>query len=241
MLAPRFWIGSGLLLALGVTQYATAATCDSSTNFCRTDTVTNVSGVPSTAATGSAPNGPVSSQISYTIGNAFGPGQTLLGNHFSSSQTGNQTAPGSTAPDSGWNFYDDYQFSISPPGSISNTAVIAINTPLQAAVSNLEVRLFSTQGGSNGAPTLGAPQGGSIVDAWSTAFPGGSFVYTLPKGFSAGSYDLQIRGLATDGSGYGGTIYFSPVPLPAALPLLLGGLVVVAGVRRRREQTPAFA
>jgi|SRR5882757_1801130 len=240
MLAPRYWLAPGCLLALGLTQFATAATCDSSTVFCRSDTVTNVSGTATVAATGFADNGPVGTTISYSLGDAFGPGQTSLGSHFTTTQTNGQTAPGSVAPDSGWNFYDDYRFSINPPGSTSNTAVITLTNPQGPAVSNLEVRLFSTAGGSNAAPVLGPPLGGTIVDAWSTVFPGGRFVYTLPTGFGAGTYDLQIRGLATAASSYGGTINFAPVPLPAALPLLLSGFGLVAGLRRRRGQAPAL-
>jgi hypothetical protein len=239
MFARGLLTGSAALVALGVTQFAAAATC-SSTDFCRSDTVTNVSGTPTATSTGFADNGPVSTTISYSLGDAFGSGQTGLGSHFTTTQTNGQLAPGSTAPDSGWNFYDDYRFSISPPGTTSNTAVITLNNPAGPAVSNLEVRLFSTAGGVNGAPTIGTVVGGTIVDVWSTPFPGGSFVYTLPKGFAAGTYDLQIRGLAAAGSSYGGNINFTPVPLPAALPLLLSGLGLAAGAsRRRREQKAA--
>jgi hypothetical protein len=230
-------VGSATLMALGAAaQFASAATCPSTT-FCRSDTVTNTGTLTSPNATvtptGYPDNGPVSTAISYSLGDAFGPGQTTLGAHFSTTQT-IQSAPGTTTPDSGWNFYDDFRFSINP-GSTLDTAIISLNAPSGAGIGNLEVRLFSTAGGQNAAPTLGAPVGGTIVDKWSQPFPGGSFAYTLPTGFAAGSYDLQVRGLAASGSSYGGNINFTPVPLPAAFPLLLSGFGLVGGLTRRRK------
>jgi hypothetical protein len=233
MFARGLLTSSAALLALSAAQFAAAATCGS-TVFCRSDTVTNSGGTPTVALSGFPDNGPVGTTISYSLGNAFGPGQTVLGADFTTTQTGGQSVPGALLPDSGWNFYDDYRFSLDPPGSTSNTAVITLTNPQGPAVSNLEIRLFSTGGGANSAPVLGAPLGGTIVDAWSSVFPGGSFVYTLPHAFAGGSYDLQIRGMAASGSSYGGTVNFTPVPLPAALPLLLSGFGLVAGLRRRR-------
>jgi hypothetical protein len=55
---------------------------------------------------------------------------------------------------------------------------------------------------------------------------------------SSGSYYLEVRGNVdgTSGGSYSGTLNIAPVPLPAALPLLLSGFGLLGGlVRRRRE------
>ena len=233
---------AALCASVAGVQTAAAAVCPSNT-FCRSDTVTNVGSPasPVVTATGFPDNGPIGSQTSFTLGNAFGPGQTTLGSDFITDQTGAQ-APGATGTDSGWNFYDDFRFTVSP-GSSFNTAVISLNNPFGApAVSSLEVRLFDA--GPNGTapnspPTLGSPTGGTIIDVWSGPLAGGvgSFLITLPTTITANSYDLQFRGKADNGSSYGGNINFSPVPLPAAGWLMLSALAGISflGWRVRRE------
>jgi hypothetical protein len=88
------------------------------------------------------------------------------------------------------------------------------------------------------AQLLGTPASGTKVDSWQdfTLF-GTSYNVTLPTGFAAGDYIMQIRGEATGPGGYGGTFAFSalPVPLPAALPLLLSALGGLGAMLRRRS------
>jgi hypothetical protein len=230
---------------------AAMATMCPATTFCVSDTVSNtgtlaapvVTVTPTGYPDNGSPGSPIGTSVTYTLGDAFGPGQTVVGADFSTSNTGGQHAPTATAPDSGWNFYDDYRFTINP-GSTLSTGVLSVTSGSGGYVSDLEVRLFAA--GPNGtapnAPaTLGAPSGGTLLDAWSTVFPGGTYLYTLPTSFPAGSYDLQFRGLATGSESYGGNITFEPVPLPAALPLLLSGAGLLGGLIRRRRASHTAA
>jgi PEP-CTERM motif len=57
-----------------------------------------------------------------------------------------------------------------------------------------------------------------------------------PTTLAAGTYVLEIRGDVTGSSGgtYSGELNLNPVPLPAALPLLLSGLGLLGFARKRR-------
>jgi hypothetical protein len=56
-----------------------------------------------------------------------------------------------------------------------------------------------------------------------------------PHTLTAGTYDLQVRGTTdTLGGSFSGVLNTAPVPLPAALPLLLSGFGLLGGMLRRR-------
>jgi hypothetical protein len=62
------------------------------------------------------------------------------------------------------------------------------------------------------------------------------FTVLNPTTLAAGTYVLEIRGDVTgsDGGTYSGSLNLNPVPLPAALPLLLSGFGLLGGTLRKR-------
>jgi hypothetical protein len=168
---------------------------------------------------GTTTNGTISPTVSYSLGDSFNePGSVSTASDF--------YLPGSSGGP--WNFQDDFYFSTT--GATIQTAVIS---NLLSNVSDLQVRLIEAAG--NPAPTIGIPAGNTLVDSWQTMnFSGGSYNETLPTGFAAGSYILQIRGEAGNAASYGGSISFTPVPLPSSVWMLLAGMGTVLAVARRR-------
>jgi len=146
------------------------------------------------------------------------------------------TVPGSTSTTypSGFGFYDDYVFTIGGSTASSVTTTIDLGT-LQ--ISDLQERLFRIDSPGAYAVYLagGLPYG--VIEAWTSPLPGGSGeVAVLPAtALAPGTYVLQIRGnvTGTDGGSYAGVLNVTPVPLPAGLPLLLGGLGLIGAARRR--------
>jgi hypothetical protein len=161
--------------------------------------------------------------------NAFPlPGSNFYGDTFSAATT---TISGSPAP--GWGFYDDFLFTISGPATTDSiTSTIDLGT---LSISNLEVRLYDTNGNPT-LPVLGNPTGGAI-SGWSNPISGGSGSYSvLNTTLGPGTYVLEVRGDVTglNGGSYSGTLNATPVPLPAALPLLLSALGGLGFMGRRK-------
>jgi hypothetical protein len=208
-----------VLLGLVLSSAATAS------NFVVGDTVT-ATGTGAgqtlivTPLTPPANNGDISPTISYSLGDSFNEsGAVTTGTNFSISGTGGP-----------WNFQDDFYFSTT--GATIQTAVIS---NLFSNISDLQVRLIQAAG--NPAPTIGTPVGATLVDSWQTfdLGLGGSYNETLPTGFAAGAYVLQIRGEAGADSSYGGSISFAPVPLPASVWLMLSGIGGLIAIAHRRK------
>ncbi len=147
------------------------------------------------------------------------------------------TTPIPTAPS--WGFYDDFVFTIG--GSAVDSITSTINLGNSSAIDGLQVRLYN-EAGNTPLPVTGVPTGSTLIDAWSTSLniaPGMTgTVDVLPTtSLSAGTYVLEVRGNVTGslGGGYSGTLNVSPVPLPAALPLMLSGMGLLGGAIRRRR------
>lgn len=245
-----------IAVALGAAllgQRGEAATCSPGPGLaplCLTDTVTWDGGTSGTAVVTdpNAPSTPVNSvtpTVSYSLGDQFNPGP-IAQDFPSPSVVADKGGVAGT-----WNFYDDYVFSLTTSSSIE-TAAISFSNGL-VGVGNLEARLvqispsITTTGSydSIAASNLGNPpsDGMTVEDGWTTTELGATGFYTVTldqKNFGSGTYLLQIRGDVADGTGspsgsYGGSISFTPVPLPAGLPLALSGLGALGCLIRKRS------
>ncbi len=188
----------------------------------------------------------------YLSETTTGSGSAPFGNISALSIPGNfsymdsWTAPQSTVvAGTSSGFYDDYVFTIGAGQVDSITSSITLGNML--GISGMQVRLYDYNANGQAAPLLTTPAPGTAFDAWSStvAFPGGTTtVNVLPATtLDAGTYVIEVRGTVTGTSGgnYVGSLNITPVPLPAALPALFGGLGLLAACRRRRMRGGTFA
>ena len=142
-------------------------------------------------------------------------------------------------------FYTDYVFTVAPNTFDSLTSSINLGTAL--AVNGLQARLYDYVVGTTQNLTLPAfNPTGKIWDSWSAAVnlaPGLTANTTViaPTTLAAGTYVLEIRAssVGTSGGSYSGLVNLTPVPLPAALPLLLSALGGLGAFSVRRKATLA--
>jgi hypothetical protein len=156
--------------------------------------------------------------------------------------TGSNFGPAATGSGAPWNFQDNILFTTSG-GTVSAQASATLNN-----VTDLQLRIISvnnpqgqpldiyTSTSANAAALLGGSNTVNIVDGWvnfANPIAGVDFTGVLPTNLAPGSYILQIRGEAAAGSSYSGTINFTPVPLPAAIWMMIGGLAGFGRLVRR--------
>ena len=202
--------------------------------------------LPATAATLPVSNG----GSLYLSETTTGSGSAPFGNISALSTPGNYTYLDSwTAPQStvvsgtSSGFYDDFVFTIGAGQVDSVSSSITLGNML--GISSMQVRLYDYNANGQVAPLLTTPVPGSAFDAWSStvSFPGGtSTVNLLPTTtLKAGTYAVEVRGTVngTSGGNYTGSLDVTPVPLPTALPALLGGLGLLAACTRRRRSSGA--
>jgi hypothetical protein len=140
----------------------------------------------------------------------------------------------SGSPGPGYGFYDYFYFTV--PNSVSADSITStISLTNSSMISNMEVILYDAT--NNAPPVRGIPAGSVVAQSTPiTIGPGmtGEVEVLDTEITQPGTYVLQVRGTASGGGGgsYSGSLNVSPVPLPAALPLLLSGLGLL-GLRRR--------
>lgn len=142
------------------------------------------------------------------------------------------------APAPGFSFYDDFVFTVASSTVDSVTSTIDLGTLL--SINDLQVRLYNASGNPT-LPVLGDSPAG-LQDGWSTGVnfnaggQSGTFAVLPETMLQAGTYVLEVRGdvVGTAGGSYSGTLNLAPVPLPAALLLMLSGLGLLGGMVRKR-------
>ncbi len=160
------------------------------------------------------------------------PGQYNYGDTFAPGAAGGSIA-GSDINGGTAGFIDDYLFQISPASADAVSATISDQTH---QVGNLFARLYSLSTNPGGL-VLTEPSGTTydgVVDSLGPV----TVVTINPVTLAAGSYVLEISGTASGSAGgsYTGTLNLSPVPLPASFPLLLSGMLGLAGLFLQRSR-----
>jgi hypothetical protein len=149
----------------------------------------------------------------------------------------NQIQGQNPAPEN-YGFVDTYVINL--PNSITSAYVFSLNLNYSLGLQNLTARLFDYSANGVQNLTIGATTGVSgLIQAWTVSDNGTIATTQLDAtGVPMGEYVLQIAGIETGTTSgmYSGQLGVTPVPLPAALPLLLSGVGTLGlGLRRRRR------
>jgi hypothetical protein len=135
----------------------------------------------------------------------------------------------------GFEFYDDYVFTVT--GAVANSVTSTISMSSLLGISNLQARLFQL---TTPLPYIGAPPSGTLIQAWGSAFScgtgcSGENVILANTLLAPGTYVLELRGIVSGSlsGSYGGALNLEPVPVPAAVWLFGSALAGLGWMRRR--------
>jgi hypothetical protein len=186
----------------------------------------------------------------YNIGNTFNPGgspQTTADDFGAQVYTPSTSSKCPSSPNCvnsssplSWNFQDNYEFLTPGSGPTVQGAVVSFtvgNGNGNIGLGSLEARIVTA--GDTSAPGTVAATANTVVDGWQnvTLQSGSLTTYTATLNSNAlngnTDYILEIRGEAASAAGYGGSVTFAPVPLPASAWLLISALCALLAITYR--------
>ena len=172
-----------------------------------------------------------------TVGNTYDlavPGLYTFTDTFTTQQSPTQNL--GTSSVGAYDFQDSYQFTVGTSAS-GDTLLASLSLGTLFDITNLQFRLYQVASATTQPIVGGLPAGtGAPVQAWMGLTPGNDSMTASFSGIQAGTYMLDVAGIAsgTGGGSYIGSVDLQPVPLPAAIWLMLSGLGGLGALARKR-------
>jgi hypothetical protein len=162
------------------------------------------------------------------------PGQYTFTDTFTTQQSPTQNL--GTSAVGAYDFQDSYRFTVGTSAS-GDTLLATLGLGALFDITNLQFRLYEVPSATTQPLVGGIPSGSILITSWMGLPTGSNSVSAEFNGIQSGTYILDVAGIAsgTGGGTYIGSLNLQPVPLPAALGLMLSGLAGLGTLARRRK------